>query len=783
MKMKPSVLKKLNLIIEEANALKDKNKFQKAIGKFEQALNFINIKVDEVSDKKIEIENIKNAMNQTYSVEINNVIQESIRLTAQKEFEQARTSFQKALKICEKIDDEDLKDTEKSEIYELISEIDIQELLIKGIKLREEEKKFDESIRVFNDGKAIIEKIQDSDGKADHLVRINEEIEKTYISQFKQILQQGTELKQSGQFEEAIKLFEKAKNYIEESFPSDTKKTEIVNIKNLSNDIYSDQIKPIVEKGNELLTQDSTEKGIAELKNALTIADKMYDSDLKNLEISLIAELLNPIYIERINPILDEGIEITKKENFEELITMINQAVDIFNRALDVAKTMIDSERKDLEIKKINDLINQACLPGINSVKDRSIQLIGQQKHEEAINEVYIALSLAKRMTYTEEENVELKELKDIVNKVYSVEIKKVINQGNELAAKKEYDKAIGVFNEALNQTNKMYLTKEMEKIVNTIKSLIYDAEVGTLIGKGKLTEEQKVKEKEIEKLRKRLEYAKSIEDDKRRVEEMNKIKKSIDDIHSEEIKLLIEQGNQLADKKAFGEAFKFYERALKVNEMMEEPDVKNKDLVKESYKRELINKVRIEIDNQQYDVAIENGRVALELDERFVDAYHYIGVAYNYKKKYDAAIENLQKAIKYDKTHIESWNLIGLAYEAKNDYDNALENLKKAIEIDPSYSTGWYNLGNIYKQTNEFDKAIESYTKATEIEPEFAKAWFFMGSTYFDKKDYNNAIENLEKGIKLDPNLATDVNPLLKDLKDTIKRLQESLSMSFINK
>ncbi len=783
MKMKPSILKKLNLIIEEANTLKNKSKFQKAIDKFEQALNFINIKVDEPSDKKIEIENIKNAMNQTYSVEINNVIQESIRLTAQKEFEQARTSFQKALKICEKIDDEDLKDTEKSEIYELISEIDIQELLIKGIKLREEEKKFDESIRVFNDGKAIIEKIQDSDGKADHLVRINEEIEKTYISQFKQILQQGTELKRSGQFEEAIKLFEKAKNYIEESFPSDTKKTEIVNIKNLSNDIYSDQIKPIVEKGNELLTQDSTEKGIAELKNALTIADKMYDSDLKNLEISLIAELLNPIYIERINPILDEGIEITKKENFEELITMINQAVDIFNRALDVAKTMIDSERKDLEIKKISDLINQACLPGINAVKDKSIQLIGQKKHEEAINEVYIALSLAKRMTYPEEENVELEELKNLVNKIYSVEIKNVLNRGNELALKKEYEKAIEIFNEALNQTNKMYLTKEMEKQVNMIKSLIYDSEVGLLIDKGKLTEEQKTKEKEIEKLRKRLEYAKSIEDDKRKVEEMNKIKKLIDDIHSEEIKLLIEQGNQLADKKAFGEAFKFYEKALKVNEMMEEPDIKNKDLVKESYKRELINKARIEIENKQYDVAIENGRKAVELDERFADAYHYIGVAYNYKKKYDAVIENLQKALNYDKNHIESWNLIGLAYEAKNDYDNALEFLNKAIEIDPSYYYGWYNIGNVYKNINEFDKAIENYGKATELKSDFAKAWFFMGCAYFDKKDYHNAIQTLEKAIKLDPNLAQDVNPLIKELKNTIDKLQDTLSMSFINR
>jgi len=781
--MKPSILKKLNLIIEEANALKDKNKFQKAIDKFEQALNFINIKVDEPSDKKIEIENIRNAMNQTYSVEINNVIQEAIRLTAQKEFEHARTSFQRALKISEKIDDEDLKDAEKSEIYELVSEIDIQELLIKGIKLREEERKFDESIRIFKEMRAIIEKIQDSDGKADHLAIINEEIEKSYIAQFKQILQQGTELKQSGQFEEAIKLFERAKNYIEESFPSDTKKTEIVNIKNLSNEIYSNQIKPIVEKGNELLNQGSTDNGITELKNALRIADKMYDSDLKNLEISLIAELLNPIYIERISPILEEGIEITKKENFKDSISMINQAVDVFDRAIDMAKTMITSERKDQEIKKISDLINHACLPGINAVKDKSIQLIGQQKHEEAINEVYVALSLAKRMTYPEEENEELEELKNIVNKVYSVEIKKVINRGNDLSEKKEYDKAIEVFNEALNQTNKMYLTKEMENQVNMIKSLIYDAEVGLLIGKGKLTEEQKEKEKEVEKLRKRLEYAKSVEDDKRKVEEMNKIKKLIDNIHSEEIKLLIEQGNQLADKKAFGEAFKFYERALKVNEMMEEPDIKNKDLVKESYKRELINKARIEIENKQYDVAIEDGRKAVELDERFVDAYHYMGVAYNYKKKYDAAIENLQKAINFDKNRVESWNLIGLAYEAKDDYDNALNFLSKTIEIDPSYSNGWYNIGNIYKQKNEFDKAIESFTKATEIEPEFAKAWYFMGSTYFDKKDYNNAIENLEKGIKLDPNLAMDVNPLIKDLKDTLKRLQETLSMSFINK
>ncbi|MFW9882469.1 MAG: tetratricopeptide repeat protein, partial [Candidatus Thorarchaeota archaeon] len=629
----------------------------------------------------------------------------------------------------------------------------------------------------------IVDKIQDSDGRAKYSAKIKEEIEKAYITQFKQILQQGTELKQSGQFDEAIKLFEKAKSYIEESFPSQTKRTEIVNIKNLSNEIYSTQIKPFVEKGSELLNNGSIENGVKELKNALLMAYKMYDSDLKKFEISLIADLLNPIYIDKINPILEKGIGITKKENFTETNSMINQVVDVFEGALDIAKTMVDSERKDLQIKKISDLINQACLPGINTIKDKSIQLIGQQRHEEAINELYIALSLAKRMTYPEEENTEFEELKNLVNKVYSVEIKKVLDKGNELAAEKEYDKAIVIFNEELNQTNKMYFTKEMEKQVNTIKSLIYDAEVGLLVGKGKLSEEQRAKEKEIDKLRKRLEYAKSIEDDNRRVEEMNKIKKLIDEIHSEEIKLLIEQGNQLADKDAFDEAFNFYEKALKVNKMMEEPDVKNKNLVKESYKRELINKARIEIENKKYDIAIENGRKAVDLDEKFVDAYYYIGVAYHYKKKYDDAIENLQKALSYDKNHIESWNLIGLAYEAKNDYDTALEFLHKAIEVDPSYSNSWYNIGNIYKQKNEFDKAIESYSKATQIDPEFEKAWFFMGSTYFDKKDYNNAITNLEKAVSLDPYLAQEINPLIKDLKNSIDKLQETLKLSFINR
>lgn len=780
--MKASTLKKLNLIIEEANAFKDKNKFQKAISKFNQALNFINIKVTEPEDKNIEIENIKNAINQTYSVEISSILQEGVNLKNQREFAGAEGKFHQALKIADKIDDVDLKDAEKREINKLLSENEIEQLNEKGLILRGE-KKFDEVLNIFNQGLSIAEGIQDPNSRGEQLSFIKKEIKHTNEAQFKAMVEKGKELKQTGQIYDAIEIFESSLNFIETFFDPNTMKSQITNIKNLLNEIYSDQIKPIVEKGKELVRQNVVEKAISEFRNALAITKKMNASDLKKLEISLIAEALNPIYLEQIKPILEKGEKIIKREKYEETVSTIKEAVEILTQALDIARTMVESETKEREIKKINGLINQPCLAGINVIKDKSIQLIVQKKYDDAISEIYTALSLAKLMAYPEEENEELENLKNLVNKVYSAEIKEVLNKGDTLLEQKEYDKAIETFNEALTMTNKMYLTENMEKEVNMIKSLIYETEVKQLVGTGKLLEEQKLKEKEIEKLKKRLEYAQSIEDSDRRAIEMNKIKQMIDDVHSDEIKLLIEQGDQLADLQKFDDAFKFYERALKVNEIMEAPDVKNKDLIKNTYKKELINKAELEIENKELDNAIESCKRAIELDNKFVDAYYYMGISFNNKKSYEAAIENFKKAVNLDKNHVNSWNYMGLAYEAKNDFDTALKFLSKTIEIDQGFSEGWYNIGNVYKQIKNFDKAIESYTKATELNPDLARAWFFMGCAYFDKKDYNNAIQYVEKSIKIDPNLTENVSSLLKNVKTSINELQETLSLIFINR
>ncbi|MFX1385192.1 MAG: tetratricopeptide repeat protein [Promethearchaeota archaeon] len=780
--MKASILKKLNVIIEGANAHKDKNDFQKAIKKFHEAIDFINEKVKEEEDKSTEIENIENAINQTYSVQSDNIIQGGIRFTAQKKYEEAKKEFQKALEVIESISDPFLKETEKEDIDKLISENEIEQLFNKGLELKKQSKTTD-ALEMFKKALEIGENTYDSEFRSEALARIKNEISIIYDSKIDEIVERGKEFKQNNKIEESIKAFEEALQTIEKYFEVEVKKNQINTIKNLSNEIYSNQIKPLVDKGKEYLNQNLIDQATSHLKNAYSIADKMYDSDLKNLEVSLIAEVLNPLYIEQIIPLIEKGKKITQQEKYEESVVSINEAVDNFQQAFDLIKIMVPSDNKEKFVKDVSDLINNVCISGINVIKDKSIQYIVQKKYDDAVSDLYIALSLAKRMTYPEEDNPELNNLKKLVNKVYSAEVAEVVNEGKRLVQQNKFDEAIKVFNNALTMTNKMYLTNEMEKEVGMIKSLIYETEIKELVGKGELVEEQKLKEKEIEKLKKRLDYAQSIDDSDRRVAEMNKIKKLIDEVHSDEIKLLIEQGDQFAELKKFDEAFEFYEKGIRVTEMMEFPDVKNKDLIKMSYKNQLINRAKIEINNRNYDTAIDSCKRALDLDEIFVEAYYQMGEAYTKKKKFDIAIQNYQRAVDFNRNHYQSWKSMGLAYELKNDYDKALINLNKSVEINPNFSDGWYNLGNVHKLRREYDDAIECYKKATEIQAELANAWLFMGNAYFDKKDYYNAIENIERAIKINPDLGKDLNPLIKDFKNKIENLQEYLSLFFINK
>ncbi|MEJ2295330.1 MAG: tetratricopeptide repeat protein, partial [Candidatus Lokiarchaeota archaeon] len=481
--------------------------------------------------------------------------------------------------------------------------------------------------------------------------------------------------------------------------------------------------------------------------------------------------------------LIEKGKERTGKEGYAEDLTAVNQAIRYFSDALAIAKNMADSNQKQAQVDNISDLIQDTCFTRINLLRDSSLRKLAQKDYEGAVNELYAAISIAKILPAKEDENQELEKLKDSVNKVFISQINEILVEGKAFLTQKQYNEALEIFNKAMDITNKMYLNEIMEEEINKIKSLIYQAELKDLVGRGDLVEEQKKFERELEKLDKKMEYAKTIVDEQRRFEEMNKIKLAVDEVHSSEIKLIVEQGNQLANSDQYLDGFEFFEKAMRINDMIESSEYKDKVPIKTNYKNQLINKSNKEIAANKFDDAIEDCEKALELDSTHIDAYFFIGVAYSHKQQYDKAIASFKKALDLTKNHAKSWNHMGLVYVKKKEYDQAIECYNQAIEIEPLYVEAFFNMASAYKLKNDPSKAIEVYKKVIEIDPSHTFAWLFMADCYLDKNEYYSAIQSLEKATSIDSHLTQELNNHINQFKQSINDIKEKISKSFDNK
>ncbi|MFX1360473.1 MAG: tetratricopeptide repeat protein, partial [Promethearchaeota archaeon] len=721
-----------------------------------------------------------------YAVEIIDILEKAKMLIDKKDFNDAFTTFDEAIRIAEKIEDFDLKNSELSDINALIAHNRIEESIYQGEKLVQEEK-YDNAISYLKDTLNGAAEVYKTKPGHEIIVRIKEIINQVYFKKVNNLVEKGNQSKVLGNSDLAIKSYEDALKITEEMFESNLKNTEITNLRNLVNQIYSNDIKPLVNKGKHFIEQKYFEDAVKEFETALDLAYKMYDSEQKQREINQVnevaADILNPIYEERIEPILNKGKELIIKENYAEDIVIVTDALGYFEKALEIARRMADSTESRLKLKEIEDLMNKTCKARIDLIRDNALRKTAQRDFDGAASELYGAISIAKRMPIPEEENEELERLKGAVNNAYSSQIENTLREGRALLEQKNYNTALDIFNKALDITNKMYLNEAMEQEVNKIKSLIYQAELKHLVGRGDLVEEQKKFEKELEKLNKKMEYAKTIDDPERRFEEMNKLKKQIDEVHHSEIKLLVEQAEQLAEEHNFVESFKFFEKAISINNLIEETEFKDKIPIKTKYKNTLIDKVKLAIGEHNYDIAIDDCKKALGLDSAFIEAYFYIGITNTEKQDYEIAIQNFRKALDLNKNHAKSWNHMGLVYEKKKEYDNAIESYKKAVEIEPLYAEAFYNMGNSFKLKKDYSGAIENYKKAIEIESDYALAYLFMGYTYLDKRDYYAVIENINKAVDLNDHLSLEFSPLLESFKSTIDKIEEKLSNEFENR
>ena len=135
--------------------------------------------------------------------------------------------------------------------------------------------------------------------------------------------------------------------------------------------------------------------------------------------------------------------------------------------------------------------------------------------------------------------------------------------------------------------------------------------------------------------------------------------------------------------------------------------------------------------------------------------------------ENWENSVQVFQKAIDCDDKFVEAYNNMGIAYSHLGKEDKAIENYNKAIEIKKDYSNAYNNLGSHYDDLGKYDQAVKNYVNALKFNSDHLQAQnnlIHLMNFFNPKNDENNSIikanheiKNLEMGISINNNISNE--------------------------
>lgn len=167
----------------------------------------------------------------------------------------------------------------------------------------------------------------------------------------------------------------------------------------------------------------------------------------------------------------------------------------------------------------------------------------------------------------------------------------------------------------------------------------------------------------------------------------------------------------------------------------------------------------------------------ALNLNEKFLDAWINRGLVYNELGDYEKSISDYNKAIEIDSKCALAFNNRGYTRFKQKDYQGALEDYNKAILLNPKFQMALDNKALLFqtvcikddKDFNEkyylslgiadvnegnFHEAISSLDEALTLNPNSEVAYFYKAICFHSLNRTAEAYENYTKAIELNKNM-----------------------------
>lgn len=185
----------------------------------------------------------------------------------------------------------------------------------------------------------------------------------------------------------------------------------------------------------------------------------------------------------------------------------------------------------------------------------------------------------------------------------------------------------------------------------------------------------------------------------------------------------------------------------------------------------ELYNQGYLFYEKQEYDKAINNFNLAINITQKYKKAYYYRGLANYNLKNYQEAKNDYDQVIKLDSKYKEVLFMRGNIYFILRNYQKAIVDYDKALEQNSQNYVVYSYRGLAKYAINDYKGAIEDYNQVIKNFPA-SDYYTYRAEAKYALGDYDGAIRDWEFSIRF-PQDRNRVQPLIDDARVKLKQLK----------
>jgi serine/threonine protein kinase/tetratricopeptide (TPR) repeat protein len=161
----------------------------------------------------------------------------------------------------------------------------------------------------------------------------------------------------------------------------------------------------------------------------------------------------------------------------------------------------------------------------------------------------------------------------------------------------------------------------------------------------------------------------------------------------------------------------------------------------------------RFGLANAWLDSATQASQRAIALDSNCAEAYHALGLTYQYRRIFEKSLDAYRKAVERNPNFAPSIMNIGAVYSSQGRFDEALPWSKRGMALAPTRPLTSANIGDMYRQLGNFVESERWLKKALDIQPDYLFANYTLASLYLVQNKDQQANELMKKLVASHPN------------------------------